>query len=73
MLPSGRQRVLHNQVYSATFYMSNAGLIASPQRSRFIANENGRARIKPSIIRTGRRQLRGSGWRALPPVDAPPR
>lgn len=43
MLPSGRQRVLHNRIHWAKFYMSKAGLIASPGRGRFIATEQGRA------------------------------
>jgi len=41
-LPSGRQRVLHNRVHWAKFYMSKAGLIDSPARGRFIASEAGR-------------------------------
>jgi restriction system protein len=42
MLPSGRQRVLHNRIHWAKFYMSKAGLIAAPARGRFIATEAGR-------------------------------
>ncbi len=43
MLPSGRQRVLHNRIHWANFYMSKAGLIGSPARGRFVATEKGRA------------------------------
>ncbi|MBS3650815.1 restriction endonuclease [Pseudaminobacter sp. 19-2017] len=43
LLPSGRQRVLHNRIHWAKFYMSKAGLIASPARGRFVATEAGRA------------------------------
>jgi restriction system protein len=43
ILPSGRQRVLHNRVHWAKFYMTNAGLIVSPRRGRFVATEAGRA------------------------------
>jgi restriction system protein len=43
LLPSGRQRVLHNRVHWAKFYLSKAGLIASPARGRFVATEKGRA------------------------------
>jgi len=43
MLPSGRQRVLHNRIHWAKFYMSKAGLIASPARGRFLATERGKA------------------------------
>ncbi len=41
-LPSGRQSVLHNRIHWAKFYMSKAGLIASPARGRFLATEAGR-------------------------------
>lgn len=42
LLPSGRQRVLHNRIHWAKFYMSKAGLIASPARGRFLATDKGR-------------------------------
>lgn len=41
MLPSGRQRLLHNRIHWAKFYMSRAGLIDIPQRGRFRASEAG--------------------------------
>lgn len=43
MLPSGRQRVLHNRIHWAKFYMGKAGLIVSPVRGRFVASDKGRA------------------------------
>ncbi len=43
LLPSGRQRVLANRIHWAKFYMSKAGLIASPRHGRFTATEAGRA------------------------------
>lgn len=43
LLPSGRQRVLHNRIHWAKFYMSKAGLVASPARGRFVATDAGRA------------------------------
>lgn len=43
MLPSGRQRVLHNRIHWAKFYMSKAGLIDSPARGRFKVSEAGEA------------------------------
>lgn len=43
MLPSGRQRILHNRIHWAKFYMSKAGLIESPMRGYFVATEAGRA------------------------------
>jgi restriction system protein len=42
MLPSGRQRLLHNRLHWSKFYMSKAGLIASPSRGRFMATEEAR-------------------------------
>jgi restriction system protein len=42
MLPSGRQRLLHNRLHWSKFYMSKAGLIASPSRGRFMATEAAR-------------------------------
>jgi restriction system protein len=52
LLPSGRQRVLHNRIHWAKFYMSKAGLIASPARGRFVATEAGKALLatNPSKI-----------------------
>lgn len=42
LLPSGRQRILHNRVHWAKFYMSKAGLVDSPARGRFTASAAGR-------------------------------
>lgn len=52
LLPSGRQRVLHNRIHWAKFYMSKAGLIASPARGRFVATDAGRALLaqKPERV-----------------------
>lgn len=35
MLPSGRQRVLHNRIHWAKFYLTKAGYLQSPKRGRF--------------------------------------
>jgi restriction system protein len=43
LLPSGRQRVLHNRIHWAKSYMGKAGLIATPARGRFVATEKGKA------------------------------
>ncbi|UIK06208.1 restriction endonuclease [Neorhizobium galegae] len=48
LLPSGRQRVLHNRIHWAKFYMSKAGLIASPARGRFVATEKGKTLLATS-------------------------
>ena len=52
MLPSGAQRLLHNRIHWAKFYMSKAGLIESPKRGVFVATETGRALLatKPDRI-----------------------
>lgn len=42
-LPSGAQRLLHNRIHWAKFYMAKAGLIDSPRRGVFIASPVGRA------------------------------
>jgi len=46
LLPSGRQKVLHNRMHWAKFYMSKAGLVESPRRGRFIATAEGRALLE---------------------------
>ncbi|WP_250959548.1 winged helix-turn-helix domain-containing protein [Rhizobium sp. CG5] len=43
VLPSGRQRIFHNRIHWAKFYMTKAGLIDSPARGRFVASSAGRA------------------------------
>lgn len=43
LLPSGKQRLLHNRVHWAKFYMSKAGLIDSPKRGAFVASTAGLA------------------------------
>ncbi|MBB4143120.1 restriction endonuclease [Rhizobium rhizoryzae] len=51
MLPSGRQRVLHNRIHWAKFYMGKAGLIVSPARGRFTASDKGRALLATAPAR----------------------
>lgn len=43
LLPSGRQRVLHNRIHWSKFYLSKAGLVVFPARGRFVATDAGRA------------------------------
>ena len=52
MLPSGKQRLLHNRVHWAKFYMAKAGLIDSPKRGVFTASSAGRELLatKPARI-----------------------
>lgn len=42
LLPSGKQRVLHNRIHWAKFYLSKAGLLESPARGVFVASEAGK-------------------------------
>jgi restriction system protein len=42
MLPSGRQRVLHNRIHWAKFYLGKAGLLDTPRRGRFVVSAEGR-------------------------------
>lgn len=41
-LPSGKQKILHNRVHWAKFYMSKAGLIVNPTRGVFEATQAGK-------------------------------
>lgn len=41
MLPSGKQRLLHNRIHWAKFYMTKAGLIDAPKRGIFKASPEG--------------------------------
>lgn len=50
MLPSGRQRLLHNRIHWAKFYMSKAGLIDSPTRGRFVASDAGKALLETNPL-----------------------
>jgi restriction system protein len=52
LLPSGRQRLLHNRTHWAKFYMSKAGLIDSTRRGWFVTSDAGRALLatKPHRI-----------------------
>lgn len=43
LLPSGKQRLLHNRIHWAKFYMTKAGLIDSPSRGVFVASKEGLA------------------------------
>jgi restriction system protein len=42
LLPSGRQKILHNRIHWAKFYLSKAGLIETPERGRFVATDAGK-------------------------------
>lgn len=50
LLPSGKQRVLHNRIHWAKFYMSKAGLIESTRRGYFVATDAGRKLLATNPI-----------------------
>ena len=51
MLPSGKQRLLHNRIHWAKFYLTKAGLLESPKRGRFTVTEMGKQLLsKPHAI-----------------------
>lgn len=41
LLPSGKQRLLHNRIHWAKFYLNKAGLIDIPRRGVFVASAEG--------------------------------
>jgi len=54
-LPSGRQKVIHNRLHWAKFYLTRAGLLDVPGRGRFVASPAGRellARNPPRVDNT---------------------
>jgi restriction system protein len=55
MLPSGRQRLIHNRVHWAKFYMTKAGLLRTTRRGWFTISEEGRSLLasKPERIDVG--------------------
>jgi restriction system protein len=59
MLPSGRQRVLHNRIHWAKFHMSKAGLIDSPTRGRFVASAEGKALLATQPVTINAETLMG--------------
>jgi restriction system protein len=52
LLPSGKQRILHNRAHWAKFYLMKAGLVRFPSRGTFVATEAGRGLLarNPSRI-----------------------
>ena len=71
-LASGRQRLLHNRVHWAKFYMSKAGLIASPRRGLFTITDEGRRLLseRPDRI-DGTRLLKIPSFAEFYKRDAP--
>ncbi|NWK94700.1 restriction endonuclease [Sphingobium lactosutens] len=51
LLPSGRQRIFHNRIHWAKFYLSKAGLIDSPTRGKFVASEAGLALLSNKPVK----------------------
>lgn len=54
MLPSGKQRLLHNRIHWAKFYLTKAGLLESPKRGLFILTEMGKQLLNepPAVLNT---------------------
>ena len=54
MLPSGKQRLLHNRIHWAKFYLTKAGLLESPKRGRFTVTEMGKQLLNkpPAVLNT---------------------
>lgn len=59
MLPSGKQRVLHNRIHWAKFYLGKAGLLETPRRGRFVISAAGRAVLERPPARLDNRFLQG--------------
>lgn len=57
LLPSGREKVLHNRIHWAKFYLSRAGLIDQPSRGRFIISTAGRDLLATNPARIDNRLL----------------
>jgi len=51
LLPSRQQKVLHNRIHWAKFYMTRAGLIDSPRRGSFTVSDAGRALLARNLDR----------------------
>lgn len=54
MLPSGKQRLLHNRIHWAKFYLTKAGLLEIPKRGRFTVTETGKQLLNrpPAVLNT---------------------
>lgn len=50
-LPSGKQKLLHNRIHWAKFYMTKAGLLDQPKRGVFVASVGGRDLLRKSPVR----------------------
>lgn len=49
--PSGKQRILHNRIHWAKFYLTKAGYLESPRRGRFAITPSGLALLaKPPLL-----------------------
>lgn len=57
MLPSGKQRLLHNRIHWAKFYLTKAGLLESPKRGRFTLSEMGKALLKKPPVNLNTKYL----------------
>jgi restriction system protein len=73
LLPSGRQRVLHNRIHWAKFYLFKAGLVEQTERGRFVATAAGRELLARNPSRIDNNVLRGyPSFVAFVDRDQPP-
>ncbi|BCW87004.1 Mrr restriction system protein [Alphaproteobacteria bacterium SO-S41] len=57
LLPSGRQKILHNRIHWSKFYLARAGLIDQPSRGRFVISQAGRELLSKNPTRIDNRLL----------------
>lgn len=58
LLPSGRQKTLHNRIHWAKIYMQKAGLIETVSRGRFRATDLGKATLAENLQQIDTKFLR---------------
>jgi len=57
LLASGKQKILHNRIHWAKFYLGRAGLIDQPSRGRFVISAAGRDLLAKNPARVDTRLL----------------
>ncbi|WP_271438934.1 restriction endonuclease [Pontixanthobacter luteolus] len=64
LLPSGKQRTLHNRIHWAKFYLGKAGLVETPERGIFRATPQG-----TEILQSGAAALSVSDLKTIPKFE----
>lgn len=57
MLPSGKQRILHNRIHWAKFYLTKAGFLETPRRGRFVITSAGNSILAQQPAKIDNRYL----------------